>query len=63
MTDIPVSAISDVTDTESVRVVIFINNSFVHVPLPALLKGLQNQIDAQQALIDDLEARVTALEP
>ena len=48
-------AISGISDPEKIRVVLFINNEFVHAPLPALLKHLQDQIDA-------LESRVTALE-
>jgi chaperonin cofactor prefoldin len=48
-------AISEIDDPEKIRVVLFINNQFVHVPLPALVSHLT-------ARIDDLEARVTALE-
>lgn len=48
-------AISDIADPDSVRVVIFINNQTVHVPLAALLKEVV-------AAIADLEARVTDLE-
>lgn len=48
-------AISAVTDTAMIRVVLFINNEFVHVPLNALLKETTDRIAA-------LEARVTALE-
>jgi hypothetical protein len=51
----PIHAISEIADPEKIRVVIFINGEFVHVPLKALLAGLQAQID-------DLDARVTALE-
>lgn len=59
----PIDAISDVSDPSKVRVVLFINNRFVHVPLLALLKDVQQQIDAIEAQIADLDARVTALEP
>ena len=58
MRDIPSStppAISDITDPAQVRVAIFINNQTVHVPLAALLKHIQSQLD-------DHEARITALE-
>lgn len=48
-------AISDINNPDEIRVVIFINNEFVHVPLMALLKDLR-------ATTDDLETRVTALE-
>lgn len=49
-------AISQVSDPDEIRVVIFINNQMVHCPLNALLQHMQDQIDA-------LDARVTALEP
>lgn len=49
-------AISEITDPDEIRVLIFINNQQIHVPLNALVKHLQDQIDA-------LDARVTALEP
>lgn len=49
-------AISAVTDPDLIRVTIFINNRPVHAPLSALLKHIQDQIDA-------LDARVAALEP
>lgn len=49
-------AISGITDPENVRVLLFINNQWVHCPLNALLEHIQVQIDA-------LDARVTALEP
>lgn len=48
-------AISDIADPEQIRVVLFINNEFVHAPLPALVAHLMT-------LIEDLEARVTDLE-
>lgn len=48
-------AISEITDPDEIRVVIFINNEFVHAPLNALVKRLQDQIDA-------LDARVSILE-
>lgn len=48
-------AISEVTDPDEIRVLIFINNEFVHVPLNALVKHLQDQIDALDARIDVLE--------
>jgi hypothetical protein len=48
-------AISEITEPENIRVVLFINNQFVHVPLLALVSDLI-------ARIDDLEARVSALE-
>ncbi len=34
-------AISDINDPNEIRVVIFINNEFVHVPLMALLKDIE----------------------
>lgn len=49
-------AISGITDPENVRVLLFINNQWVHCPLSALLEHIQDQIDA-------LDARVTVLEP
>lgn len=48
-------AISDINNPDEIRVVIFINNEFVHVPLMALLKNLEQEIT-------DLDARVTDLE-
>lgn len=48
-------AISDINDPNEIRVVIFINNEFVHVPLMALLKDIE-------ASISDLDDRVTDLE-
>lgn len=48
-------AISDITNPDEIRVVIFINNELVHVPLMALLKNLEQEIT-------DLDARVTDLE-
>lgn len=50
-----IPAISEVSDPDKIRVVIFINGQFVHVPLSALLQPLTDQIAS-------LEARVTALE-
>lgn len=49
-------AISDIQNPSEIRVVIFINNEFVHVPLNALLKEVAQDIQ-------DLDTRVTALEP
>lgn len=49
-------AISDVKNPSEIRVVIFINNELVHVPLSALLKEVKAQLT-------DLDTRVTALEP
>jgi hypothetical protein len=51
----PLQAISEIADPEKIRVVIFINGELVHVPLSALLAHIQAQVD-------DLDARVTALE-
>jgi hypothetical protein len=51
----PLQAISEIADPEKIRVVIFINGEFVHVPLSALLAHIQTQVDG-------LDARVTALE-
>lgn len=48
-------AISEITDPDAIRVVIFINGELVHVPLSALLAHIQSQIT-------DLDARVTTLE-
>lgn len=50
-----IQAISGVSDPEKIRVVIFINGEIVHAPLNELLAALQQQIN-------DLKARVTALE-
>lgn len=50
-----VSPISDVTDVESIRVVLYYNGRLVHVPLRAVLKEVQ-------AAIDDLDSRVETLE-
>ncbi len=55
MTQYTPQAISDITDPDEIRVVIFINNEFVHVPLKALLKELEAEVDA-------IDTRVTALE-
>ena len=51
----PIQAISDVTEPDKIRVVIFINGELVHVPLAALLKSLKAEIDA-------LDERVTVRE-
>jgi hypothetical protein len=48
-------AISEITDPDEIRVLIFINNQQIHVPLNALVKHLQDQIDALDARIDVLE--------
>lgn len=48
-------AIDEITDPEDVRVQIFVNGMAVHVPLQALLKALNDQVDA-------LDSRVSALE-
>lgn len=58
----PIDAISGITDPAEIRVVIFINNRFVHAPLTALVQHLQDQIDALEADVAALDARVTALE-
>lgn len=50
-----IPAVSQISSPNEVRVVLFINNQFVHCPLNALLQHMQDQIDA-------LDARVTALE-
>lgn len=57
-----IDAISGITNPEEIRVVLFINNRFVHAPLLALVQHLQDQIDALEADIAALDARVTALE-
>lgn len=51
-----IPAIGEIKNPDEIRVVIFINGQFVHVPLNEILKSLKAQID-------DLDARVTALEP
>lgn len=51
-----VSAISDIKDIENVRVILYYNSRFVHVPLSSLLKDLQSKVN-------ELDTRVTALEP
>jgi hypothetical protein len=48
-------AISDIANSESVRVVIFINNQQVHVPLAAILKEVVAAIAALDARVTDLE--------
>lgn len=48
-------AISEISEPEKIRVVIFVNNELVHAPLTALVAHLV-------AEIEDLKARVTALE-
>lgn len=50
-----IPAVSQISSPDDIRVVLFINNQFVHCPLNALLQHMQDQIDA-------LDARVTALE-
>lgn len=49
-------AISEIANPDEIRVLIFINNQQVHVSLNALVKHLQDQIDALDARIDVLEA-------
>ena len=51
----PIPAISDVSDPDLIRVVIFRDNQFIHAPLNALVKHLVSRIE-------DLENRVDALE-
>ncbi|SOC40098.1 hypothetical protein SAMN05892877_1072 [Rhizobium subbaraonis] len=51
----PIQAISDVSDPETIRVVIFINGEFVHVPLSALLKALRQDLTALEGRVEDLE--------
>jgi hypothetical protein len=48
-------AIGEISDPDQIRVVLFINNQFVHAPLTELIKHLL-------ARIEDLETRVTDLE-
>lgn len=48
-------AIGEISDSDQIRVVLFINNKQVHAPLSELLKHLV-------ARLDDLEDRVTDLE-
>lgn len=48
-------AISEIADPEKIRVVIFINNELIHVPLTAITQPLIAEIEA-------LKIRVTALE-
>jgi|EndMetStandDraft_7_1072992.scaffolds.fasta_scaffold725257_2 hypothetical protein len=48
-------AISEISDPEKIRVVLFINNEFVHAPLPALVAHLMTLIDALEARVLDLE--------
>lgn len=50
-----VSAISDIVDNDQVRVVLYHNGRLVHVPLNAVLKAIQEQVE-------DLDTRVTELE-
>lgn len=54
-TNYALQAIRDIQNPEEIRVVIFINNELVHVPLTALLKIVNQDIN-------DLDNRVTALE-
>jgi len=51
----PIQAISDVNEPDKIRVAIFINGELVHVPLSALLKSLQSQVDALDERVTDLE--------
>lgn len=51
--DIP--AISEISDPDRIRIIIFRDGGFVHAPLPALVKHLLDRIE-------DLEGRVTDLE-
>ena len=62
MAEVTVDAISDITDPDLIRVVLFINNRFIHAPLPALVQHLLTDIETLQTQVADLEARVTALE-
>lgn len=56
MTEAPqIDAISGISEPEKIRVVIFINGRLLHVPLNALIKHLQDQIDALEARVDALE--------
>jgi hypothetical protein len=50
-----VSAISEIADMESIRVVLYRNGRLVHTPLLSLLKDMQFRIE-------ELESRVTELE-
>lgn len=50
-----IPAIGEVSDPDQIRVVIFVNNRWVHAPLNELVKHLVTRLD-------DLEARVTDLE-
>lgn len=48
-------AISEIADPDKIRVVIFINNELIHVPLKAITQPILDEIEA-------LNVRVTALE-
>lgn len=48
-------AVSDVTDPSKIRVVIFINDRQVHVPLSALLKEVTADLAVLEARVTDLE--------
>jgi polyhydroxyalkanoate synthesis regulator phasin len=56
------SAISEITDPEKIRVVLFINNSFVHAPLPALVRQMNEKIEALEEQVSDLQSRIADLE-
>lgn len=55
-------AISGVSGPDKIRVVLFINNRFVHAPLTELVQHLTDRIETLEAQVADLEARVTDLE-
>jgi len=54
MAEFKPQAIAEISDPTQIRVMIWINDQMVHVPLTEVLKSMQVQIDA-------LKVRVTAL--
>jgi hypothetical protein len=50
-----IDAISGITDPESIRVVLLINDRFVHAPLPSLIGHLLTRIEELEERVTDLE--------
>lgn len=57
-----IPAISEITDHEKIRVVIFRDGGFIHAPLPSLVQHLLTRIETLETGYAALKARVTALE-
>lgn len=49
------TAISEISDPDEIRVMLFANGSPVHAPLPALVKHLLDRIEELEQRVEDLE--------